>query len=162
MQPSSTDFAPSSSYVCLAAVNSNSGSHFAAFAERFKKDGREYFVIAGGAAQQKFEQKEIKVNQVITSLADPSLLETVGKFNQKATCLLVDGEDANSAILLQKFHTNAPIVKRYVFFDKPQTYLEKSYDQSIAKALALAHGIFFTDTNLVNDTLWTKVDLNSL
>ena len=154
MQQSSNDLTPSSSYVCLAAVNPNPGSHFAAFAEVFRKNGRDYFVIAGGSAQQKFEQKEIKVNQVVTSLADPSLLETVGKLHQKAKYVLVDGGDANSARLLQQFTTAAPEVKRYVYYDNPESFVSESYSKSVQTALTLAQGIVFANANLVNEPVW--------
>lgn len=81
-------------------------------------------------------------------------LERTLEMVKLASHVIVDIGDPFTIKLFDQLQSKFPHIQRWVYYDKPESYVPGGYSKSANKLISLAHGILFANANLPNQTLW--------
>ena len=136
-----------STALCVVVCHGGPADHLATFIERLPQVQVE--VYASGPALSAMQKHNVEVNHPFVIEGDEELLaEGIAKACSFASMVITDVGDQFDEKIQRAFARCAEHVKRFAYYDNPESYVPGGYADIAARVMDLAHVVLFANARL--------------
>lgn len=138
--------------IVFVCSHPNAANHFADFAAELEKSqGITCQFLASGTALE-----NLKKRQVVVQSFDPNDLSELVKTCRTAKAVITDVGHAAAAKIHQTLSEQAPEVRRFAYYDNPESCVPGGYSETVEQVAAYGPAFLFANANL--EKVYAKPD----
>jgi len=145
--------------IYFIACHGGPAAHFAEFASELRREGFSVELLATGPAFDKLQSSgAIELNPDRLDLNSPAscrgLAQKIAETIRDASAIVTDVGHPFLAAVQEETAHSAPSVKRFAYYDNPESFVPGGYSQTAAKVMALADKVLFSNRHLAEAPLY--------